>query len=369
MIGLRILHLATSLAAAKAGDVLTTMTWLQQNGHEVAIAAGGEDEIPGFTVLRYKSGAASWWLGGKRALMEQVEEWRPDIVHLHGIEALAAARAIAKSLEVPIVLSVDDVLAPQKGKELNDPAISWILVPTEAHRAHYIGRLKLARDGVAQLPFTFHYDTVVAASAREAHDADAPSVIGIFLRDEIDVNPILKQCDELIATGKKFTCLVGHNDDIENDELAEQIITDKNRPWLSVKNMQNTGELLPHIDIFVQPNTENRVAPLIKAMAAGRPVIAAADVGIDEIIQNNQTGLIAQADDPQSIGKAITSLLDNTDLCQELAVAGQKDARARFDIEVIGAALLELYRNAISAIHHPENKGEGSKAYRRQITH
>jgi Glycosyl transferase 4-like domain len=158
MIALRILHLATSLSEAQTGDALSTMTWLKQQGHEVAIAAGsadGEAEIPGvpgITALRYRTGAASWWLGGKRTLIAQVGAWRPDIIHLHGIAAVSAARAVAAALSLPVVVSVDELVHGNKIRALRDGHISWIFVPTEAHRAHYVGRLKFSRDNVTHLP-------------------------------------------------------------------------------------------------------------------------------------------------------------------------------------------------------------------------
>jgi len=370
MIGLRVLHLATSLHAAQAGDVLTAIEWLKQHGHEVAFAAGGEDDIPGVTMLRYRSGTASWWLGGKRALMEQVVEWRPDVVHLHGREAMAAARAIAKEIEVPVLVSVDAVLPPAKGKELNDQVISWVLVPTEAHRAHYVGRVKLSRDNVAQLPFAFNYEGLLGASMRVAHEADAPPVIGLFAEpDDKAVTAVLKELDALAVNGVAFTCIVAHRNAEDQEALRDQHLSASKRPWCQMMPCLHIGILLPHIDIFVQPSGERRAAPIIASMGMARTVVACANVGIEELIQHNKTGIVVPNDDNEAMRAALSNVISDADLRKRLGDAAQADARARFEIGVVGPALVELYRNAIGALHHPENKGEGSRAYRRQITH
>jgi glycosyltransferase involved in cell wall biosynthesis len=308
-------------------------------------------------------------LGGKRALLEQVVEWRPDVVHLHGIAALSAARTIAKDLEVPVLISVDDAVAPAKAKPLADTFVSWVLVPTEAHRAHYVGRAKLARDCVAQLPFAFDYEQLIAESARDARDPQAPPVIGLFLRDGDNIDDLLKLLDTVATAGSAFSCIVAHSDDIDGEALKERILSDANRPWCSLMDLANTGFLLPHIDIFLQPNSERRVAPIIKAMGVGRAVLAIADVGIDEIIRHDETGLVVLPNDADGLRVAVSNLLTDAGLRERLGTAAQADARARFAIDIVGTALVELYRNAISAIHHPENKSEGSRAYRRQITH
>jgi hypothetical protein len=369
MIGLRILHLATSLHAAKAGDALTAIEWLKQHGHEVAFAAGGDEDIPGVTMLRFRTGAASWWLGGKRALIEQVVEWRPDVVHLHGREAMAAARAIAKEIEVPVLMSIDAALPPAKSKDLHDAAISWVLVPTEAHRAHYVGRVKLGQDNVAQLPFSFNYEGLIGDSMREAHDAGDPPVIGLFADpNDKAVTAILNELDTLAAQGVAFSCIIAYRNPDDEESIRESYLQDVKRPWIQIKCCEHIGLILPQIDIMVHPCGERRAAPIIAAMGTGRTVIACANLGIEELIKNDETGIVIPCNDHNALRTALINVLSDSALRKRFGEAAQADAKNRFEINVVGPALVELYRNAISALHRPEGKVDGSRAYRRQIT-
>ncbi len=369
MIGLRVLHLATSLHAAQTGDVLTAIAWLKQQGHEVAFAAGDDADIPGVTILRYRSGRASWWLGGKRALMEQVTEWRPDVVHLHGREAMSAARAIAKELTVPILVSIDDILPPAKAKDLNHQSISWVLVPTEAHRAHYVSRAKLANDNVAQLPYAFDFEKIINESKREAAPTQTLPVIGLFaVPGDQTTQAILKVLEALHHSGIVFKVIIAYADADYEANLRETLFNESMNKWCELSWCPHLGMLLPLIDIFVMSSTERQVAPIIAAMGAGRVVIAYAHTGVEEIIHHDQTGMMVSGGDNDALQKALSRVLMDPVERERMGTAAQTDARLRFDISVVGPALVELYRNAINALHHPENKGEGSRAYRRQIT-
>jgi glycosyltransferase involved in cell wall biosynthesis len=370
MIGLRVLHLATSLQAAQTGDVLTAIEWLKQQGHEVAFAAGDDAEIPGVTILRYRSGRASWWLGGKRALMQQVTEWRPDVVHLHGREAMSAARAIAKAFTVPILVSIDGILPPAKAKDLHHQSISWVLVPTEAHRAHYVSRTKLARDNVAQLPYAFDYQKLIRESKRQALEPQAVPVIGLFAEpNDQTLKETLTVIESLHHAGISFKLVIAYADADHEAVLREALTNEAMSKWCELTWCPHLGMLLPLIDIFVLSASERRVAPIIAAMGTGRVVIACANTGVEEIIHHDQTGIIVPCGNKEALQQALTNVLNDAALRERMGIAAQTDARLRFEMSVVGPALVELYHNAISALHHPENKSEGSRAYRRQITH
>jgi glycosyltransferase involved in cell wall biosynthesis len=386
MIALRILQVATSLSEAKTGDVLSTMAWLKQQGHEVAIAAGGDDDIPGATVLRYRKGTASWWLGGKRAWIEQVSAWRPDIIHLHGVAALSAARAAAKALALPIVVSVEAVVSGSKVRALRDAHISWIFVPTEAHRAHYVGRLKFSRDNVTQLPFTFSREELLSQTARKnqqqasTNSSTNPLSIGCLAQSgdgqsaelfiEQFIEPFIEQCEQLLADPQlpRFQVVIGYDESIAAEQIHARVREKKNRPWCRLIACPRCEELLPEIDLFIQPSGIRHVAPIIAALGAGRTVLAVNETGVDELITHEKTGVIVPPNDPAALKTALLSLLSDQALRTRLAHTAENDARKRFAIDVVGPVLVALYRNAINAAHHPEDKGEGSRAYKRQLT-
>ena len=367
MIGLRIMHLATSPAAAAGGDVLTTMNWLTTNGHTVALAAGGDGEIPGVEMIRFRSGAASWWLGGKRSLIDQVQAWKPDVVHLHGAEAMAAARALGSGLELPVVVSVDRILPAARARTLRDAMVSWVLVPTEAHRAHYIGRAKLARDCVSVLPFAIDVEHMAAVGADTVDDA---LTVGFEAsEDDPAVLPLVAAVARLRGAGSGVKLAIGVGSGAKRENLINTLAEHQTDGWCEVLATRGHDALITRCDVLVQPSGDERgVAPLIVAMAAGRAVVAAANTGMDELIQDGVTGLLVGMGDQSALDAALGRLVQDAALRRRLGEAAQTQARARYAISVVGPALVELYQLAISALQNPGSKGDGSRAYKRRIT-
>lgn len=367
MIGLRVLHLATSPAAAAGGDVLTTMNWLTMGGHAVALAAGGDGEIPGVEMIRFRSGAASWWLGGKRSLIDQVQAWKPDIVHLHGAEAMAAARALGGELELPVVVSVDQVLPASRARALREPFVSWVLVPTEAHRAHYIGRAKLARDCVAMLPFAIDVEHMAAVGADTVHDA---LTIGVVAQeDEQALLPLVQAVAKLRAAGTGLKLVIGVDAGAKREDLINLLAEHQTDGWCEVLNARGHDTLISRCDVLVQLGGDERgVAPVIAALAAGRAVVAVANTGMDELVQDGVTGVLVPTGDQAALDAAVTKLVQDADLRRRLGQAAQPQAHTRYAIGVVGPALVELYQLAISALQNPGAKGDGSRAYKRRVT-
>ncbi len=367
MIGLRIMHLATSPAAAVGGDVLTTMNWLTTNGHTVALAAGGDGEIAGVEMIRFRSGAASWWLGGKRSLIDQVQAWKPDLVHLHGAEAMAAARALGTGLELPVVVSVDHVLPAARARMLRDVLLSWVLVPTEAHRAHYIGRAKLARDCVSVLPFAIDVEHLAAVGADTVGDA---LTIGVEAHTEDPaLLPLVAAVAKLRSGGAEVKLAIGVGLGAKRETLINTLAEHQTDGWCEVLNARGHDALISRCDVLVQPSGDERgVAPVIVAMAAGRAVVAAANTGMSELLKDGVTGLLVGMGDQSALDAALTRLVRDAALRRRLGDAAQIHARARYAISVVGPALVELYQLAVNAQQNPGSKGDGSHAYKRRVT-
>ena len=367
MIGLRILHLATSPAAAADGDVLTSMNWLTTNGHTVALAAGGDGEIPGVEMIRFRSGAASWWLGGKRSLIDQVQAWKPDLVHLHGAEAMAAARALGGGLELPVVVSVDQILPAARARGLREAMISWVLVPTEAHRAHYVSRAKLARDCVSVLPFAIDVEHMAAVGADTVGEA---LTIGVEIHDDdAALLPLVATVAKLRSGGAAVKLAIGVGGGAKREVLINTLAEHQTDGWCEVLSTRGHDALITRCEVLVQPGGDERgIAPVIAAMAAGRAVVAAANTGMDEVLRDDSTGLLVGIDDQPALAAALTRVVQDATLRRRLGEAAQTQARARYAISVVGPALVELYQLAISALQNPGSKGDGSRAYKRRIT-
>jgi glycosyltransferase involved in cell wall biosynthesis len=80
----------------------------------------------------------------------------------------------------------------------------------------------------------------------------------------------------------------------------------------------------------------------VEAQLAGRPVIASAVQGLQEIVTPGKTGLLVPPDDPQALAAAIATLLDDPSLAASLAEAGRDSAERRYTTRRYRAAITEV---------------------------
>ena len=87
---------------------------------------------------------------------------------------------------------------------------------------------------------------------------------------------------------------------------------------------------------------------LLEAMAAGKPVIAS-DIGsFDEVIKNNQNGLLIQQNDEVELANAIMKLLENPSLYNNLADNVRSSMNETYDIKSTSLKIGKLYERMIS---------------------
>ena len=88
---------------------------------------------------------------------------------------------------------------------------------------------------------------------------------------------------------------------------------------------------------------------VIEAMAAGVPVVAAADGGPAEIITHDIDGLLIPSGDDEALGRALRRLVDDSDLRHRLGNAGRIRS-ADFTPAATAAELVGLYRRVCGSI-------------------
>ncbi len=97
------------------------------------------------------------------------------------------------------------------------------------------------------------------------------------------------------------------------------------------------------------PEPFGRIA--IEAMAAGKPVIASAIGGIKETITEG-TGILVDPGNVQQLREAITLLMHNPRLQEEMGKKGRKVVEEKYAGEKVVKRLIAVYREKITTIKH-----------------
>jgi glycogen synthase len=108
-------------------------------------------------------------------------------------------------------------------------------------------------------------------------------------------------------------------------------------------------ELFRAATVYVTPTRyEGFGLTLLEAMATGCPVITTNIPVVDEIVRHGENGWLTPYDDPAGLAEGIIRLLDDPDLRQRLAAAGEQTVRERFDGSKLVLAFEQVYQDVIA---------------------
>jgi spore coat protein SA len=98
-------------------------------------------------------------------------------------------------------------------------------------------------------------------------------------------------------------------------------------------------------DVVVLPSiwAEPFGMPAAEAIAAGVPVVATRVGGLQEVVEDGQTGFLVEPGDSAATAQAVGGLLDDVELRRRLGSAGRERAVDRFSWDVIAAEVRTLY--------------------------
>ena len=105
---------------------------------------------------------------------------------------------------------------------------------------------------------------------------------------------------------------------------------------------------LAHCDLFVLPSFyEGQPLSILEAMAAGKPVIASAIPGNDELIEHGKTGWLVPPGDAIQLTQALRVMLTDPALARCLALAGQVKVQKEFSIRTMVKQVEQLYSDLL----------------------
>lgn len=356
MIDLRVAHLISSLhVSAAASGAINLLRWLKRNQHEVIVmTTGGEREADiaelDIPIIKYEKGGPGWWLKGRRRLLSALKEWHPDLIHVHRLESVRLARDLANRLDIPFVSSVHQPVEAKAAEPLADPAL--VLVPSEAQRAHYAGRIGLARDRVAVLPYGLDVDRFRA----EPGEGPVTTIgsVGHFTEDIAGFRQLVTAVIALREAGHEVKALlVGSGDRSELDQLVKPL----GEHARIESSVAQTGALLAQMDVFVYPvESDTHSLSLLKAMASSCAVVASAVGGVPEMIRDGIDGVLVPPANHEALLGALTRLVEQPDVTHELAREARAYAEQHHLLDHVGEVAHELYRMALTG----NTQGTGS---------
>ncbi|MFQ5515454.1 MAG: glycosyltransferase family 4 protein [Myxococcota bacterium] len=167
---------------------------------------------------------------------------------------------------------------------------------------------------------------------------------------------LIEACAVLSRRGARFGCRIIGEGELR-EALEERIRKLELEPLVRLvgpqplavvaREIQEAAVLAAPCVVGEDGNRDGLPTVLLEAMALGTPCVSTPVTGIPEVVQHNETGLIAPERDPEALADAIERLLVDADLRVRLAGRARSLIEAEFDIERNAARQREIFARAV----------------------
>jgi glycosyltransferase involved in cell wall biosynthesis len=272
------------------------------------------------------------------ALVHNLRDRNPEVIHLHSSKAGVLGRAAAK-------------IASPRAKVFYSPHGPAFLRRdvSLAKQYTYLSFERLAN---------FIGGTIVACSRSELHEIKGRvhARSSILIENGVDTNEIPQRCkrsDDRVVIG-----MTGRASFQKNHEVFLKLANEFRDPSVSFVWIGGTEEEVPEayrgdavtcsgwvtraralelmsqLDVYVQTSRwEGMPMALIEAQVAGIPAVVTNVVGNRDIVIHCVTGFVASND--EELAKYLALLRDNPTLRQQMGAAARKRAMERFSMDLI----------------------------------
>jgi len=112
----------------------------------------------------------------------------------------------------------------------------------------------------------------------------------------------------------------------------------------------DVAEILPLFDVFVLSSVKEGLPfALLESMAAARPIVATKVGGIPEVIRDGETGYLVPPCDPESLAKAICSLLADKEKAREIGLSAKKRVVSSFSLKKMVEKTEKVYETLLKS--------------------
>lgn len=368
---LRILQVTT--VANEVSGIWTVMrtlsTALAATGAAVSVAhpagAGARLDEPG--LMEHPLPEPLWSMAGVRALWRLLREARPDVVHCHTRQALAAAMVAS----APLRPRPTWVFTGHNTHDLNASCYTClgadrcVFVSQAAQSAHLAvlpaalaARLR-SRSVVIPNGVPPPRTLVPRASARGQLGLTPPAVSkGTVVLGFVGGGGVRKGLDVLLQAlaalpARVHLAVIGGVYG-EDRSLAERLIGHGHleaRVHL-MGPRSGAAALVPAFDLLVVPSRADAFPTVVlEAFAAGVPVVASAVDGLAELIIPGRTGWLCPAEDPASLAATVQAALSvPPGVRAEVVERARRCCQQQFSAVAMAEGYLAVYREGGAAV-------------------
>jgi glycosyltransferase involved in cell wall biosynthesis len=295
-------------------------------------------------------------------IVRTVRRTGADILHLHGYKACTFGRIAGMLLGIPVVLHehavfpsipayqklADWLLAPLGDRTVvNCEAVAEFCVE---HRSIRTEEIEVIFNGIPLDDFRNVSEESARQAAGELGIDPGKPIVGTVARleEQKGVTYLLGAVPAIKAEVPEAKFLIVGDGTLRSDleEEARQLGVAKDVVFTGER--RDVPRLYELMDVKVISSTyEGTTLTVFEAMAAGTPVVATTVDGVEEVVEDGSTGLLASPKDSAAIAVAVTDLLVNPDRAQCLSERA-KEAVKEYDVRTSMRRIENLYKTLLT---------------------
>jgi len=277
-----------------------------------------------------------------RLLLRRLREFRPDLLHCLCETKAAMTRWLTRRLGVPYIVSIDSVPARWFHMSVSKNRCTAIIAPSETIAERFSAVNPKLASRLQQINFGIFVNGSVACFA------DVNRLPGILAIQPLDrssgLDNLFGALRRLAIDGYQFMFALIGTGPAEKQIRKKLASLGLSKIVTIVPNISSPYSSLGAADIFVVPRSSRCFNELLLAAMGRGCVVAAAKGGVDDLIIEDQTALVFDAENQLSIYDCLRRLLDRRDEARQIAAAAQQYLRQNHHVSDMVAAMFQLYR-------------------------
>lgn len=358
---MNILFLANHLNVGGISSYLFTLAGgLKQNGHNVYVASSGGELVEKFTAagvghivvpLRTKKEVSPKIIFSFLKLKKEIKRFKIDLLHSNSRTTQVLGSLLSRYSGRPHIFTCHGFFKPKLSRRLFPCWGQGLIAISREVKEHLIvdfkldaGKIVIINNGIDLQGFG---DFTGRQKFREILGIGDASLVGIVARLS-DVKGhiyLFKAMQNILKSFPSAKLLVvgeGKMKDTLVKEADNLAIKDN---ILFLPQVGGTENVLAAMDVFVMPSLQEGLGlALMEAMAQGLAVVGSAVGGIKTLIKDKVNGLLVEPAEPAALAEAITRLLSDKGMRDNLGANARKFIMDNFSKEKMVKDTEGVYR-------------------------
>lgn len=170
---------------------------------------------------------------------------------------------------------------------------------------------------------------------------------------------LIDACKILADRGERFDCVIGGSGPLEaelNAQIGRLGLADRVSVTGRALLQEKIVDFMHEGDVYVLPcvwakdgDVDGLPQMIMEAMASGLPAISTRLVGIPDLLQHEDTGLLVEPNQPDQLAAAMARLMHDPALAARLSDNGRRLLQQTFDLDNCLEPLIDKFRQSLSA--------------------